>query len=458
MVSAIGCGKSASLEALRACRSGIGPVKYVEGGPEGLPVGEVPLSNEEMAALAGVPQEYTNQLPRTTLMSILALQEALDQADIIYDDSRRGTSPVASAFFSRREMYPSGNQTIKNNQEVSISKTLPSTKEKADVPGSVSLLDIPVIGGTTVGGMDITEKQYPKFSAMHSCGASTDLAVEFLGGCKFATTLSTACSSATNAIIYGANLIRSGKCQCVVAGGSESLSAYHFHGFNSLMILDKEPCRPFDASRAGLNLGEGAAYLVLETEESALKRGAKPIAVLSGWGNACDAFHQTASSENGEGAFLAMKKALAVAGLEPSAIDYVNAHGTGTPNNDPSESAAIRRIFGDSVPPVSSTKPFTGHTTSASGSIKAVFCLLAIENNLKPKQLNWSNPDPNCIVPYTDNSYFLGTGALQSARPEAAGDSRGQSPLRQITVANVICNAFGFGGNDSSIILSAYDA
>ena len=435
MVSAIGCGKSASLEALRACRSGIGPVKYVKGGPEGLPVGEVPLSNEEMAAMAGVPQEYANQLPRTTLMSILALQEALDQADIEYTDFRRDAFPSAKKRPMLREMPPSLNinkEKEKTIRDISGRKTLPGTSAFSFVEGRVFLPEIPVIGGTTVGGMDITEQQYPKFSAMHSCGTSTDLAVEFLGGCKFATTLSTACSSATNAIIYGANLIRSGKCQCVVAGGSESLSAYHFHGFNSLMILDKEPCRPFDASRAGLNLGEGAAYLVLETEESALKRGVKPIAVLSGWGNSCDAFHQTASSENGEGAFLAMKKALAVAGLEPSAIDYVNAHGTGTPNNDPSESAAIRRIFGDSIPPVSSTKPFTGHTTSASGSIKAVFCLLALEQGFVPQQLNWSTPDPSCVIPQVE-------------------------PLKK-ALRHIVSNAFGFGGNDSSIILSAYDA
>jgi 3-oxoacyl-[acyl-carrier-protein] synthase-1 len=218
----------------------------------------------------------------------------------------------------------------------------------------------------------------------------------------------------------------------VVCGGSESLSAYHFHGFNSLMILDKEPCRPFDASRAGLNLGEGAAYLVLETEESALARGAKPIAVLSGWGNACDAFHQTASSPDGEGAFLAMKKALEVAGLEPSAIDYINAHGTGTPNNDASESAAIRRIFGDKLPPVSSTKSFTGHTTSASGSIKAVFCLLALEHGFVPQQLNWTTQDPACVLPQV-------------------------APL-EIKLRHIVSNAFGFGGNDSSMILSAYDA
>ena len=391
VVSALGCGKAVSLEALRSCRSGIAPVKYLKGGPDGLPVGEVPLSNEEMAAKAGVPLSMASNWPRTTLMSILALQEALEEASIGYPE--------------------------------------PSVKKS---PVSVCLSEIPVIGGTTVGGMDITERIYPKVSALHSCGASTDLAVEFLGGAKFATTLSTACSSATNAIIYGANLIRSGKFQCVVCGGSESLSAYHFHGFNSLMILDKEPCRPFDATRAGLNLGEGAAYLVLETEESALRRGVKPIAVLSGWGNACDAFHQTASSPDGEGAFLAMRKALEMAGLDVSAIDYVNAHGTGTPNNDASESAAIRRIFGESLPPVSSTKSFTGHTTSASGSIKAVFCMLALENGFVPQQLNWSTPDPSCIVPQTE-------------------------PLQK-ELRHILCNAFGFGGNDSSIILSAYDA
>ena len=377
VISALGCGKSASLEALRAGRSGIGKVRFVEGGPEGLPVGEVPLSNEQMASMAGVPSQYSHQWPRTTLMSILAIQEALEQA-------------------------------------------------------RVELKDVPLIGGTTVGGMDLTERIFPVCSHNHSCGASTDLSAAFLGGSKFATTLSTACSSATNAIIYAVNLIRSGKCSCVVAGGSESLSAYHFHGFNSLMILDKQPCRPFDASRAGLNLGEGAGYLVIESEESALGRGVKPIAVISGWGNACDAFHQTASSKDGEGAFLAMSKALKVAGLQPSEIDYVNAHGTGTPNNDSSESAAIRRIFGDAIPPVSSTKPFTGHTTSASGSIKAVFCLLAMEHGFVPRQLNWSTPDPACIVPQV-------------------------APLEK-DLRHIVCNAFGFGGNDSSIILSACDA
>ena len=277
--------------------------------------------------------------------------------------------------------------------------------------------------------MDLTEKQFPHYSLNHGCGASTDLAALYLGCFADATTLSTACSSAANAIVFGANLLRSGKYSRIVVGGSESLSNYHLNGFNSLMILDREPCRPFDATRAGLNLGEGAAYLVLETAESAEERGVKAMGRLSGFGNACDAFHQTASSENGEGAYLAMTKALKMAALEPGAIDYVNAHGTGTPNNDASESAALRRIFGDDIPPVSSTKAVTGHTTSASGSIEAVICLLAMQEGFIPAQQNWKTPDPACVVPFTD----------------AAAKRR---------IRNVISNAFGFGGNDTSLIFS----
>jgi 3-oxoacyl-(acyl-carrier-protein) synthase len=195
------------------------------------------------------------------------------------------------------------------------------------------------------------------------------------------------------------------------------------------MILDSGQCKPFDRDRAGLNLGEGAAYLVLETAASAQRRGVTPLCRLSGYGNACDAFHQTASSPDGEGAYLAMQKALAMAGMKPADIQYVNAHGTGTPNNDLSESSAIRRVFGDTVPPVSSTKSFTGHTTSASGSIEAVFCIMALQHQFLPVNLNWHTPMDDGIVPVTD--------------------SRVKTPI-----VNVMSNAFGFGGNDSSIILS----
>ena len=157
------------------------------------------------------------------------------------------------------------------------------------------------------------------------------------------------------------------------------------------MILDHQRCRPFDATRAGLNLGEGAAYIVLESEEMASKRGVKPHVYLTGYGNACDAFHQTASSEDGEGAYLAMKEALVMAHVSPKEIQYVNAHGTGTPNNDQSESVSLQRLFGAHMPLVSSTKSFTGHTTSASGSIEAVICILAIQHHFVPTNLGWEH-------------------------------------------------------------------
>ena len=286
--------------------------------------------------------------------------------------------------------------------------------------------------------MDMSEQYYldylngdahKEYISVYDCGSCSEMTAGHFGRFAFATTLATACSSAANAVIQGANMIRCGEADIVVVGGSECITKFHLNGFNSLMILDTEPCRPFDATRHGLNLGEGAAYLVLESAESAKRRGVAPQALLSGYGNACDAYHQTASSPDGEGAYRAMREALALAGLQPSDIDYINAHGTGTPNNDVSESQAMMRLFEGKVPPVSSTKPFTGHTTSASGSIEAVFCILALQHGFLPVNLNWSQPMDDGIVPV--------------AKPEKK------------TLKHVLCNAFGFGGNDSSLLLSA---
>ena len=243
-------------------------------------------------------------------------------------------------------------------------------------------------------------------------------------------TISTACSSAANAMIVGANLIKTGKADIVIAGGSEAITKFHLNGFNSLLILDHDQCRPFDATRVGLNLGEGAAYLILESARSVCRRGVTPIGELLGYGNACDAFHQTASSPNGEGAYLAMAEALKMAGLTADDIQYVNAHGTGTPNNDVSESVALTRIFNDRLPLVSSTKSFTGHTTSASGAVEAVICLLALNHQFVPGNLGWKHQMPDGITPTLGESHFV--------------------------LTNVMCNSFGFGGNDSSIILTRY--
>ena len=382
VVSAIGIGKAATLEALLSNRSGVGQLKYLKTEHKEFPVGEVKLTDAEMRERLGIAQDAVTT--RTALMGMLALEEALEEARL---------TP---------EMLPK----------------------------------VGFISGTTVGGMDMSEQYYldylngdahKEYIAVYDCGSCSEMTAGHFGKFAFATTLATACSSAANAVIQGANMIRCGKADIVVVGGSECITKFHLNGFNSLMILDTKPCRPFDATRSGLNLGEGAAYLVLESAESAKRRGVQPQALLSGYGNACDAFHQTASSPDGEGAFRAMKEALELAGLQPADIDYINAHGTGTPNNDVSESQAMMRLFGQ-VPPVSSTKPFTGHTTSASGSIEAVFCILALQHGFLPVNLNWSQAMDNGIVPV--------------AKPEKK------------TLKHVLCNAFGVGGNDSSLLIS----
>ena len=383
VVSAIGIGKAATLEALLSNRSGVGQLKYLKTEHKEFPVGEVKLTDAEMRERLGIAQDAVTT--RTALMGMLALGEALDEARLTSDQ----------------------------------------------------LPKVGFISGTTVGGMDMSEQYYldylnsyahKEYIAVYDCGSCSEMTAAHFGKFAFATTLATACSSAANAVIQGANMIRCGKADIVVVGGSECITKFHLNGFNSLMILDTKPCRPFDATRSGLNLGEGAAYLVLESAESAKRRGVQPQALLSGYGNACDAFHQTASSPDGEGAFRAMKEALELAGLQPSDIDYINAHGTGTPNNDVSESQAMMRLFGQ-VPPVSSTKPFTGHTTSASGSIEAVFCILALQHGFLPVNLNWSQAMDNGIVPVD--------------KPEKK------------TLKHVLCNAFGFGGNDSSLLISS---
>ena len=385
IISAIGNDKATVLQSLLDGRSGIVEMKHLHSSHHELPVGEVQLSNDEMKAMLALPIE--EQTSRTSLMGMLAVRQALAEAQLP--------------------------ETAPKNRRVVL------------------------ISGTTVGGMDITEQYYDSFATSdehldclkkHDCGSSTE-EIAAMFGISECTTISTACSSAANALILGANLLKTGQADLVIAGGSEALTRFHLNGFNSLMILDHEPCRPFDAQRAGLNLGEGAAFVVMETEASARERGADIHAWLTGYGNACDAFHQTASSDNGEGAYRAMTEALEMAQLKPEDIDYVNAHGTGTPNNDLSESAALKRVFAEKMPLISSTKAFTGHTTSASGSIETVICLLAMQHHFVPANLRWEHQIPDGITPTTG--------------------------VKDVTLKHVVCNAFGFGGNDSSLILSA---
>ncbi len=380
ILSAIGNNPQEVCTSLLNRQTGIGKTQYLRTRHTDLPVGEVKLSNDQMKAQLGL--DPSQPVSRTTLMGALAVRQAVDESGLTLSGKR-----------------------------------------------------VVLICGTTVGGMDLTEEYYSQLLTgereigllqYHDCGNSTDHIARILGIECETCTISTACSSSLNSIILGAEMLRRNEADIIIAGGSESLSRFHLNGFNTLMILDREQCRPFDAKRTGLNLGEGAGFLVLVREDQCVN---EPLGWIGGYCNSCDAFHQTASSDDGQGAYIAMVGALQMAGLKPSDIDYVNAHGTGTPNNDPSESTALRRIFGESLPPVSSTKSFTGHTTSASGSIESIICLIAMQHRFIPANLGFSQSDPDCIIPSNGNE--------------------------NVTLENVLCNSFGFGGNDSSLVISS---
>ncbi len=376
VVSAIGVGYKENIASLLRQVCGIGSLTLFESEVNS-PVGEVKLSNTEMKIRLGI--EPQKSVSRTAMLGILAAREAIADAEI--NSSKR----------------------------------------------------IALISATSVGGMDISEEFYRDYIdnpskgrlrdvVGHDCATSTNLIAEACGINGFRTTISTACSSAANAIIMGAQMLECDMTDYVVVGGCDALCRFTYNGFNSLMILDSELCRPMDSSRKGLNLGEGAGYIVLTKDEQCKKCYCE----LVGYANANDAYHQTASSESGNGAYLAMSAALKMSGCNN--VDYINLHGTGTPNNDSSELAAIVRLFGDNTPQCSSTKSATGHTLAASGGVEAVFSVLA----LIEKQV-WANLRFNsAIEPY----------AIE--------------PIKQVVeyenLRSVMTNSFGFGGNCSSLI------
>ena len=297
-----------------------------------------------------------------------------------------------------------------------------------------------VILGACVGGMAESELflrrllledvQVPDLLHFHECASSADAVAENLGLFGPCETISTACSSGSNAICLAADMILSNEADIMFAGGTDSLSLLTLNGFGSLLLIDPEGCRPFDEERKGMSLGEGAAVLVLESPESAKRRNARVLARLSGWANTCDAYHATAPAPDGDGVQRAMRGALRNAGLSPGDIHYVNAHGTATVENDRAEAAAIKAVFGEHTPPVSSTKRVFGHTFAAAGAIEAVVCILALENGAIPPNAGLNRPDPNCPI-------------MIQRTLEHAGISRAMSL------------SLGFGGNNSCLILES---
>jgi len=386
VISALGLNVEQNFDALLKSQSGIKAIRILNTIHNGeLPVGEIPFTDEELTQKLGFT--FNKGWSRTSLIGLLAAREAWNQAKLYKDyKSKKG-----------------------------------------------------LVSATTVAGMRRSEEFYcdfikngtgEDFISTHDAGDSTEKIADDLGIKDYLTTISTACSSSTNSIMLGARLLKNKVLDKVLVGGMDSLTKFTLNGFNSLMILDKQNCRSFDDNRAGLNLGEGAAFLVLERESEVEDKAI--LGYVAGYANANDAYHQTASSPEGKGAALAMSKALKMAKLKAEDIDYINAHGTATLNNDLSEGLAIEEVFGKKLPKISSTKPFTGHTLGAAGVIESVFSILALKHQLIYPNLNFKTQMKEL-----------------NFSPET-------ELLRNLKLNFVLSNSFGFGGNNSSIIFGKH--
>lgn len=382
-VSAIGNNVSEMLDSLKNAKHGIGKVSILETAhADTIPCGEIKFSDEEFMNRLGIAPEV--RINRTTLLAIMAVKEALQHSGGSISDSLRTG----------------------------------------------------LISSTTVGGMTTTEKYFYDFDSKPEtrdwiekldCGDSTRDIANYIGHTGFMTSISTACSSSANAIILGSNMIKAGLLDRAICGGADALSKFTINGFNSLMLLEQEHCHPFDRDRKGLNLGEGAGFVVIESEKSVRENKRSVLAEVAGYANVNDAFHQTASSPNGEGAQMAMRKAMEMGAVNSADIDYINVHGTGTPNNDESEAKAMQALF-EKVPPFSSTKAFTGHTLAAAGGIEAVISVLSIQNGMIFPNLNYRTR--------MENLDFDPVLSLQEG----------------LDLKYVLSNSFGFGGNNTSLL------
>ena len=259
---------------------------------------------------------------------------------------------------------------------------------------------------------------------------ATEIALRF-GLAGYQGTVTTACSSSATAIGWGADLVATGRQKAVIAGGSDTLSLLTFCGFNSLKVVDPEPCSPFSLDRQGISLGEGAAFLVLENEQDAVARGARIFGSIYGYALAGEAFHMTAPEPTGSTAARVMRDAIAAAGIDSEQVGWVNAHGTGTPLNDVVESNAMKLVFGDRVGqvPLISTKAMTGHCLGAAGAIEALATIIALNENIIPQTLNFRGRDPECDLEYCHEG------------------------KRQTDTRVVMSNSFAFGGNITSLVL-----
>ena len=387
MICAAGCGVASVWESIRNNRSGLGPLTLFSSPRFGNHlVGQV---REDVAALAG-----DTRGSRSDLLAWIAAREALTAAGLV--NGLGGLAPER----------------------------------------------VGVILGSTVGGMLGSEKALAtllrenkhRFGPFrfHECAGAAELCARKIGARGPVTTLSTACSAGAMAILMAAEMIERGEADVILAGASDSLSRLTLNGFGSLLLLAPDGCRPFDARRAGISLGEGAGMLVIEAEATARARGATILARLGGWGASCDAFHATAPQPEGQGALAALQRALDRGDLSPADIDFVSTHGTATPDNDAMEAKALRKLFSDRLPAFASVKRFFGHTLAASGALKAVLAVQSLREQAVP-----------------------GTPGF-----EVMDEKIGLEPVREFRaqpVSRILSNSFGFGGNNVALVLERAD-
>ena len=350
-----------------------------------------------------IDRKLVRRMDRFTQLAVAASQEALRDSNLQIDDSNRNEISV---------MVGSGIGGLGT-----LSEQLKILNEKG--PDRVSPFLIPM---------------------MISDMAGAQISINI--GAKGANVCSTsACSSGSDAIGNAYEILKRGDGVAIVTGGAEAVvTPIGVAGFNAARALStrnddpKHACRPFDATRDGFVIGEGAAILVLETLEFAKQRGAHILAEIIAYGASSDAYHITSPTESGEGAVRAMKMALRKGEVTPTEIDYINAHGTSTELNDRVETKAIKAVFGDYAykVPISSTKSMTGHMIGAAGAIEAAICVLVIQNGIIPPTINYQNPDPECDLDYVPNV------------------------ARRVNVKTTLSNTFGFGGHNSCLIIRKY--
>lgn len=391
LICALGLDRESSWRALCEGRCGIADLTLFDGaGCRSQKVAEVPRYD----AVAHFSPRERRRYSRSDQLAVIAAHEALSEAGLLDTDVDRSLVGVIMGVGADDRL----------RAEVYYSEVLARGYRRAH-PSKIAnyLSDAPI---DTLG-------QRFNLTGLRACTNS-------------------ACSSSTMAIGYGADLIRSGQLQAAVCGGSDSLCRMALAGFNALRVVDLEPCRPFDVSRNGMNIGEGAAVLILEDMDRARARGAHVYAEIAGYAASCEAYHATAPEPDGVAVAALLDAALAASGITPDQVDHINAHGTGTPQNDRTEARGIRRVFGDRTAeiPVTSIKSMLGHCLGAAGGVEAATLALTIERGVIPPTIHHRETDPDCQVDVVAN----------------------QSRVRPVRCG--ISTSLAFGGNDVAIVMT----